>query len=139
MIASPTEAVYVIIIIIIRHCTCKPKPELDRLGTHLVCVCPKGKERFVTHASVALCIRDMAKAAGAYAKFENPDQFLWSLGQILPRLLRSHDEACGGVPRHPRSCHQPEGILARAGRLNSGPFLDESSWEGVMESQPYQR
>ena len=26
------------------------------------------------------------------------------------------------------------GILARAGRLNSGPFRDESSWEGVMES-----
>ena len=24
---------------------------------------------------MALCIRDMAKAAGAYAKFENPDQF----------------------------------------------------------------
>ena len=23
---------------------------------------------------MALCIRDMAKAAGAYAKFENPDQ-----------------------------------------------------------------
>ena len=32
-----------------------------------------------------------------------------------------------------------EGILARAGRLNSGPFRDESSWEGVMESQSYQR
>ena len=28
-----------------------------------------------------------------------------------------------------------EGILARAGRLNSGPFRDESSWEGVIESQ----
>ena len=24
---------------------------------------------------MAFCIRDMAKAAGAYAKFENPDQF----------------------------------------------------------------
>ena len=24
----------------LRRCTCKPKPELDRLGTHLVCVCP---------------------------------------------------------------------------------------------------
>ena len=59
----------------LRRCTCKPKPELDRLGTHLVCVCPKGRERFVTHDSMALCIRDMAKAAGAYAKFENPDQF----------------------------------------------------------------
>ena len=32
-----------------------------------------------------------------------------------------------------------EGILARAGRLNSGPFRDESSWEGVMESLSYQR
>ena len=31
-----------------------------------------------------------------------------------------------------------EGILA-AKRLNSGPFRDESSWEGVMESQSYQR
>ena len=31
-----------------------------------------------------------------------------------------------------------EGILARAGRLNSGAFRDESSWEGVMESQSYQ-
>ena len=31
-----------------------------------------------------------------------------------------------------------EGILARAGHLNSG-FRDESSWEGVMESQSYQR
>ena len=32
-----------------------------------------------------------------------------------------------------------EGILARAGRLNSGPFRDESSWERVMEAQSYQR
>ena len=32
-----------------------------------------------------------------------------------------------------------EGILARAGRLTTGPFRDESSWEGVMESQSYQR
>ena len=32
-----------------------------------------------------------------------------------------------------------KGILSRAGRLNSGPFRDESSWEGVMESQSYQR
>ena len=23
----------------LRRCTCKPKPELERLGTHLICVC----------------------------------------------------------------------------------------------------
>ena len=59
----------------LRRCVCKSKPELDRLGTHLVCMCPKGRERFITHDSMAICIRDMAKAAGASAKFENPDQF----------------------------------------------------------------
>ena len=32
----------------LRRCTRKPKPELDRLGTHLVCACPKGRERFVS-------------------------------------------------------------------------------------------
>ena len=57
------------------RCICKSKPELDRLCTHLVCMCPKGRERFITHDSMAICIRDMAKAVGAYAKFENPDQF----------------------------------------------------------------
>ena len=59
----------------LRRCICKPKPELDRLGTHLVCMCPKGRERFITHDSMAICIRGIAKAAGAYAKFENPDRF----------------------------------------------------------------
>ena len=29
----------------LRRCVCKSKPELDRLGTHLVCMCPKGRER----------------------------------------------------------------------------------------------
>ena len=57
----------------LRRCVCKSKPELDRIGTHLVCMCPKGRERFITHDSMAICIRDMAKAAGAYAKFENSD------------------------------------------------------------------
>ena len=38
----------------LHRCSCKPKPEL-------VCICSKGKERFVTHDSMALCIRDMAK------------------------------------------------------------------------------
>ena len=40
-------------------------PPCLRLGTRLVCVCPKGRQRFVTHDSMALCIHDMAKAAGA--------------------------------------------------------------------------
>ena len=38
-------------------------------------MCPKGRERFITHDSMAICIRGIAKAAGAYAKFENPDRF----------------------------------------------------------------
>ena len=50
----------------LHRCTCKPKPELDRLGTHLVCVCPKGRERLVTHDSMALCIRDMATDDDTY-------------------------------------------------------------------------
>jgi hypothetical protein len=215
-----------------RRCTCKPKPELDRLGTHLVCGCPKGRERFTTHDSVAMCIRDMAKAAGAYAKFENPDQFraidasngtrpdLLFVGileqQILGDVLitepcckslarrqaetqgfaaakgevskRSkygapasqggqvfvpfvfetygywgkafqeffaatikHAEEYSGIPGEALSIYwrrrisvtlhktMAEGILARVGRINSGPFRDESSWEGVIQSQSYQR
>ena len=77
--------------------------------------------------------------------------FVFETYQTLPRLLCIDDEAGGGVPRYPGSGHQhvlasvtlhktmAEGILARAGRLDSGPFHDESSWEGVMESQSYQR
>ena len=218
--------------IALRRCVCKSKPELDRLGTHLVCMCPKGRERFITHDSMAICIRDMAKAAGAYAKFENPDQFravdtdngtrpdllfvgiqeqrilgdvlitepccktltrqqantqgwaakrgedskvtkyggpasqgghvflpfvfetygLWGKGfqDFFTATMRQAEEY-RGVPRAAISTYwrrrisvtlhktMAEGILARAGRLNSGPFRDESSWEGVMESQSYQR
>lgn len=216
----------------LRRCSCKPKPELDRLGTHLVCLCPKGRERFVTHDSVAMCIRDMAKAAGAYARFENPDHFravdadngtrpdLLFVGiqeqQILADVLitepccksltRSQAELQGsaasrgeakkiskfgqpttqggqvflpfvfetyghwgksfqdffaatmkhtqeyrGIPEEAISTYwrrrisvtlhknMAEGILARIGRLNSGPFRDESSWEGVIQSQSYER
>ena len=56
---------------------------------------------------MALCIRDMAKAAGAYAKFENPDHFrAVTENGTRPGLLSFDDEAGGGVPRYPRSGHQ---------------------------------
>ena len=61
MIASPTVAVYVIIII--------QDVQLRRASLSGWSSLP------------SLCLRD-----------------IWSLGQILSRLLRSHDEACGGVP-----------------------------------------
>ena len=46
-----------------RCCTCKPKPELDRLGALLVCVCPKDRERFVIHDSMALLYPQYGKSS----------------------------------------------------------------------------
>ena len=75
--------------IALRRCVCKSKPELDRLGTHLVCMCPKGRERFITHDSMAICIRDMAKAAGAYAKFRIRISFARSIPTMASDLTYS--------------------------------------------------
>ena len=48
----------------LQHSSLYSKPELDRFETHLVFIFSKGRERFVSHDSMALCIRDMAKVAG---------------------------------------------------------------------------
>ena len=56
--ASPIEAVYVNIII-----------------THLVCVCPKGRERFVTHDSMAPSVSAIWQKRPARMPSSNSDQF----------------------------------------------------------------
>jgi hypothetical protein len=62
-------------------------------------------------------------------------------GEAFRRSKYGEPASQGGQVFSPFALHRTmaEGILARVGRLNSGPFRDESSWERVIQSQSFQR